>query len=148
MRRRFGWLLGAALLAAAVGACADEAPSPSPRPSPSLTCQGPPTVTLTDAAGRESIVPITLTCDAAIAALGPALASAPAPVLSLEFGYGRYCPPGRRCGPFAMDALNTGYVVVTFEGAPTQVATVGTDASGQTILLNIELAPPEPSFVR
>lgn len=146
MRRRFGWLLGGALLAAMVGACAAD--PPSPHPSPAITCQLPPTVTVIGAAGQESVIPIALTCDSAIAALDAALAGAPQPVLSLQFGYGRYCPPGRRCGPFLATSVNQGYVVVTFDGAPTQVANVGTDASGQTILLNIELAPPTTTFTR
>ena len=106
-----------------------------------MSCERPPTVTVSDEGGRESVMPVMLTCGAALDALAPALADPPAPVLSLDFGYGRYCPPGVRCGPFSALGLDQGFVVVTFDGAPTQVAAISLSSSGQVIVTGIEHVP-------
>lgn len=86
-----------------------------------MTSEQPPTISVAiDASGTQSILPILLTCENAIAATKAALASDLAKVVSVDFGYGRYCPPGWRCGPFV--SADIGYVIVGFANDPSVVA--------------------------
>lgn len=90
-------ILAGGLTALLVGGCS-AVPIPPALGGPTVTCEDPPAVTITDASGRESKLPVRLTC-------GPAVAAARATVGaiaigSIEFRYGIYCPAMESC-PFA-----------------------------------------------
>jgi hypothetical protein len=77
-------------------------------------------------------MPLALTCeaavDAAFAAL-PAVAGGPAvgEITSIQFGFGRYCPPGERC---LIEVPNgDGFVVFVLRDGPSYLASV---QAGQT----------------
>lgn len=104
-------------------------------PAPSLvavtpSCEAPPAISLS----TGSPIPIVLACDKAVA---EAFASLPASsggrsggdVAGIYFGYGRYCPPGNRCGPFAGRG-DLGYVVFTFRDGSMVVVNVTADQNG------------------
>lgn len=98
-----------ALLAIVAVACSTPAPSPTPTRSPSPTsspaaqtvpqpvCDPPPTQPAT-----------TLTCEKAVAAATAVLPAEHLPVLSVEFHFGSYCPPGGYC---PITSQQNGFVV-------------------------------------
>lgn len=117
----------AAVAILAVG-CASPAPSVSAGASPTVSCDPPGTWTITDAAGSEVPVPITLTCDKAEAAAWARLGPDPA-IASIEFHYHNYCPPGWRCGP--PSDPNVGHVIFhPADGRPDMLFPVRSDKDG------------------
>ena len=119
--------------ALAVGACA-ELPIPPALGGPTVTCQDPPTITITDAAGRESNLPIRLTCEPAVAAARAAAGAIAAS--SIDFRYGNACP-GRIPCPFAPEG-DRGHVVFTTPAGDI-VVTVWVDDRGV-----LHADPPQP----
>ncbi len=128
--RRVAAIAGLALLLAGCSSV-----NVTPAASPAVTCAGPETISVAiDASGTQSILPIVLTCDHAIAAAKAALTPALGTVTSLDFGYGRYCPPGWHCGPFPIGGDDLGFVIVAFSNSPSVVVSL-VRGSGTTVVV-------------
>lgn len=120
--------------------CSPTTPTPiSALPSPALSCEGPPTIVFDDG----TPIPIVLTCDRAIAAAVAAIPLGHDRVTSLDFGYGRYCPPGWRCGPPAGTG-DIGFVIVEMADTPTILVTVEAGPSGNIASTHVGPLPTRP----
>jgi hypothetical protein len=109
----------------------------TPMSSPAVTCEPPPTISVAiDASGTQSILPILLTCDTAIAATKAALTTDLGTVVSLDFGYGHYCPPGLPCAPYYN--ADAGFVVVGFADTQSVVASVSLVSGGAVTVTKID----------
>lgn len=123
------------------GPDASTTPSPSPSASvaagPTITCDPVPDHWLpADAAG--SPLPVTLTCENAVAAAEAAIGRDPG-VVSIEFHYFFYCPPGRYC---AITTANDGHVVFHLAGGhPDRVVQVWVDETGRVVASSPEPMP-------
>jgi hypothetical protein len=112
------------------------AASPTPAPPPTAVAEEPKvdcgkdasTWTETDAHGSPVPIVITLTCENAVAAAKQHVGPDPA-VVSIEFGYGWWCPPGFFC---VMSPPNAGHVIFHTRGRrPDIVVSVKADAAGR-----------------
>jgi hypothetical protein len=130
-------VLGAGVAALLLSACSELA-FPKLVDVPIVTCQDPPTMTTTDASGREINVPVRLTCAVAVAAARGVAGSLAA--TSIEFRYGNACPGMMSC-PFA--GPDRGHVI--FHGTShdrDQVVSVWVDDRG---LVHADPPVPFPS---
>lgn len=122
---------------------ATATPSPSPSAAaaqPKVVCQ--PNNTVLDA-DPSHLPAITLTCENAVAAAKAVVGPDPT-VVSIEFGWGRWCPPGAACIPFIP---NEGWVIFHRSGGlPDLLVSVTADASGKvTAAAPTPLPAPSPS---
>jgi hypothetical protein len=166
MKVQLATMLAAGLLTlGAVSGCSTPAPTPttapqataasSPSASPVVTATpaatATPSASPSAAAAQPKVVcqpynwvdadpshlpAVTLTCENAVAAakvvVGPDLA-----VVSIEFGWGRWCPPGSACIPFVP---NDGWVIFhRSHDLPDLLMSVTADASGK-----VTAAAPTP----
>lgn len=139
MSRAFGLLLAGALVAAC------SAASTSARATVSPSCEGAPTIVFGE---NGTPIPIALQCDKAVAeamrAVPPAMAgSAGGNITSIDFGYGRYCPPGWRCGPFAGQG-ELGFVLFGFADGSSWLVSVRADPSGVVSVADSGPTPTRP----
>jgi hypothetical protein len=134
-----------ALVAAVVLAACSFAPVPPPtashatpltKPSTPTPAPGGPTVSCEPAAdsiGTDdsgSPIPVTLTCDKAVAAAEAALGPDPG-IASIEFHYRYLCPPGNFC---VVTTENDGHVIFHLtRRRPDIVVQIHTDQSGRVI---------------
>lgn len=131
-------VLGLLIAAILVTGCAGLAPSAPAATTltiqasaPTVSCDQPGTWTITDTAGSEVPIPITLTCDKAVAAAWARLGSDSA-IASIEFHYNDYCPPGWRCGP--PTDPDRGHVVFhPADGRPDMLLPVQSDQAGNVV---------------
>jgi hypothetical protein len=141
--KSFGALLAACLV---VAACSSVVPNPSA--TSAETCD--PSTGAYEVVGGGSPLPVPthLACDAAIAAARTLVAGLPSMehLVSIEFHYGRWCPPGARCGASVFGGfLDIGYVV--FRAAapyPDLRVSVSAHGSGQVTaedVIGVELKP-------
>jgi hypothetical protein len=125
-------------------ASAVSSPSPSPSPSAAaaqakVVCQP---YNWVDA-DPSHLPAITLTCENGVAAAKAVVGPNPT-VVSIEFGWGRWCPPGAACIPFIP---NEGWVIFhRSDGLPDLLVSVTADASGKvTAAAPTPLPVPSPS---
>ncbi len=149
MRMRCGALAVTGLLVVLLGGSAAPAPTADPadatRPSAAAAAAASPTVvcatespswTAVGADGSPVPVAVTLGCGQAVAAARALVGPDPS-VVSIEFAFGRWCPPGAIC---SAARPNTGYVVFHRRvGLADLVVSVQSDASGN---VSAEAAAP------
>lgn len=133
------------LLATAILAACSTAPSPSPLAAVTPTCEGAPTIVFGE---NGTPIPIVLKCDQAVAAATGALPVAMAGraggnITSIDFGYGRYCPPGWRCGAFASKG-ELGFVLFGFTDGSSWLVSVKADQSGVVSATDSGPTPTSP----
>ena len=88
----------------------------------------------TDPSG--SPIPVTLTCENAVAAAKAVVAPDPA-IAYIEFDYGRWCPPGFFC---VMSTMNDGHVIFHVNGLrPDILVQVVADEAGR-----VTASSPQP----
>ena len=138
--KAFGFLLAGILLAA----CSSAAP-PSPRAAVTPSCEGAPTIVFGE---HGTPIPIVLECDKAVAEATGALPAAMAGrargnITTIDFGYGRYCPPGWRCGPFAGQG-ELGYVLFGFADGSSWLVSVKADPNGVVSVSDSGPTPTRP----
>jgi hypothetical protein len=143
-----GGRLASLLLAIFIAAC-QAAPTVAPsHQAATPSCETPPTI----AFGQGGTpVPILLACDKAVA---EAFARLPASVggsfgddiTSIEFHYGRYCPPGWRCGPFFGQG-DVGFVVFGLANGDSWLVAVDSDPTGRVSVTDIEPTPTHPPVI-
>jgi hypothetical protein len=110
-------------------------PSPSTAVAPRVVCDhSAPTSAGTDDSG--SPIPVTLTCENAVAAATAVVGADPG-IISIEFDYRRWCPPGFFC---ALSGLNDGHVIFHMAGqGPDILVNVVADTAG-----TVRAASPQP----
>lgn len=110
-------------------------PSPSTAVAPKVVCDhGAPISAGTDASG--SPIPVTLTCENAVAAAEAVIAPDPA-IAYIEFGYRRWCPPGYFC---VASGPNDGHVIFHVKGrGPDILVQVVADEAGR-----VTASSPQP----
>jgi len=115
-------------------------PSPSTAVAPKVVCDhSAPTSAGTDPSG--SPIPVTLTCQNAVAA-AEALVGADPGITYIEFDYRRWCPPGYFC---VASGLNDGHVIFHVKGrGPDILVTVVADKAG-TVTASSPQPMPSPS---
>jgi hypothetical protein len=96
-----------------------------------------------DANGSQVPIPITLTCENAVAAARRVVGPDPA-LAYIEFHYGGWCPPGARCAALGP---SHGYVIVHTKGLRSDVlVAVTADAAGKVTASDPRpLAPAAPA---
>ena len=115
--------------------------SPSAAVAPKVVCDhSKPASAGTDDSG--SPIPVTLTCQNAVAA-AEALVGADPGIVSIEFDYLRWCPPGFYC---ALSGLNDGHVIFHIAGlGPDILVDVVADKAGRVSASSPQLLPsPSP----
>ncbi len=139
MSRAVGLLLAGVLVAAC------SAASTSPHAAVTPGCEGALTIVFGE---NGTPIPIVLQCDKAVAeamrAVPAAMAgSAGGNIISIDFGYGLYCPPGWRCGPFAgQDEL--GFVLFGFADGSRWLVSVRADPNGVVSVADSGPTPTRP----
>ena len=118
-----------------------QSPSPSTAAAPNVVCdRSAPISAGTDDAG--SPIPVTLTCEAAVAAAKAVVGPDPA-ITYIEFDYLRWCPPGFFC---AMSTFNDGHVIFHMNGQrPDIVVQVMADEAGRVTASSPQPLPSPPS---
>lgn len=128
----------------------------TPTPIPGASLSAPPATTPSATAALSTVciswppykgvfIP-TLTCEAAVKAALGALPTGHAPISGITVQLGRYCPNDAPC-PSDLD-LVTGYVTITFEGAPAVLVTVRGEPNAPVVVTGIGPSPtPGPSEI-
>ena len=111
------------------------APSPSTAAAPKVVCDhSAPSSAGTDASG--SPIPVTLTCENAVAAAEAVVGPDPA-IAYIEFDYLRWCPPGTFC---VVSTMNDGHVIFHMRGLrPDILVEVVADEAGK-----VTASSPQP----
>jgi hypothetical protein len=118
-------------MALATAAACGPAPSTAPLPTPEVSCAQP-----------RFDPPSTLTCAVAVAVATTVLPFLHPRLVSIEFGYGGWCPPNARCARVADTAI-TGHVIFTFvSGDPLLVHVTLDEATGA---VSVTASGPLPS---
>jgi hypothetical protein len=127
-----------------------------PTPTPGASPSAPPASTPSATAALSTLcipwppykgvfIP-TLTCEAAVKAALGGLPTGHPPITGITVQLGRYCPTDAPC----LSDLNliTGYVTITFEGAPAVLVTVRDEPNSPVVVTRIEPLPtPGPSEI-
>lgn len=156
--RRSLTLLAAAALIVLVGlaVAAGGLGPPTPTPTSGASPSGPPATTPSATAALSTVcnpwppykgvfIP-TLTCEAAAKAAVGALPTGHPPITGITVQLGRYCPKETPC-PSDLD-LVTGYVMITFEGAPAVLVTVRGEPNSPVVVTGIGPTPtPSPTEI-
>lgn len=110
-------------------------PSPSTAVAPKVVCDhGAPSSAGTDDSG--SPIPVTLTCENAVAAAEAVVGPDPA-IAYIEFDYRRWCPPGMFC---VLSTWNDGHVIFHMNGLrPDILVQVVADGAGR-----VTASSPQP----
>jgi hypothetical protein len=132
--------VGFLLVGILVAAC--SAPPLSSRAAVTPSCERPPTIIFGE---NGTPIPIVLQCDKAVAEATRAIPAAMSGtsgsrITSIDFGYGRYCPPGSRCGPFAGQG-ELGFVLFGFTDGSSWLASVIADPNGVVRVTNNDPTP-------
>ena len=121
----------AAVAVVAIATACGPAPSTVAVPTPEVSCAQP-----------RFDQPPTLTCAVAVAVATTVLPFLHPRVVSIEFGYGGWCPPNARCARVADTAI-TGHVIFTFvSGDPLLVHVTLDEATGA---VSVTASGPLPS---
>lgn len=123
---------------------AASAPSQSSSPSPSgpaTSCDPEPTGYTIDGLGSEVPLQVRLTCAAAVQAALDRIGGS-SNVISADFHYGSYCPPGAWC---AFTNIDRGYVVLRNRAGQDSMVAVAIDAHGNIVASAPGMFPPEPN---